>query len=279
MGTAQHVGLTVKPEGGPLDWTGEVRPVPHLLDLPLRWKRPRLVFVNSLSDLFHDAVTPEVIADIFAVMQLAPAHTFQVLTKRARRMLRVLSDPAFRVLVDAARERIRPGCGDFTWPLPNVWLGVSIESDAYAFRANYLRATPAAVRWISAEPLLGPLGSLNLTGIDWLVAGGESGPKARPMSLDWVRDIRDRCASTCAVCGGPIGHGADENYHVHTESRPSDHPARPVPFLFKQWGEWAPDMDAVTGLDTPESMSRIGKRAAGRELDGRTWDEFPERAS
>lgn len=274
MGTAQHVGLTVKPEGGPLDWTGEVRPVPHLLDLPLRWKRPRLVFVNSLSDLFHDAVTPEVIADIFAVMQLAPAHTFQVLTKRARRMLRVLSDPAFRVLVDAARERIRPGCGDFTWPLPNVWLGVSIESDAYTFRANYLRATPAAVRWISAEPLLGPLGSLNLTGIDWLVAGGESGPKARPMSLDWVRDLRDRCACHC-----------DDVIRCVCTPTPTG-----TAFLFKQWGEWAPYQalaapaaPVLMADDDPEDadrwMQRVGKRAAGRRLDGRTWDEFPERAS
>jgi protein gp37 len=148
------------------------------------------------------------------------------------------------------------------WPLPNVWLGASIESDRYTWRADHLRRTPAAVRWISAEPLVGPLPSLDLAGIDWVVAGGESGPGARPMHPDWVRELRDRCAN------------------------------RDVAFLFKQWGEWAPvEGDGVeagryVGREDGQTygaaqaggvlMSRLGKRAAGRELDGRTWDEYPE---
>jgi len=150
-------------------------------------------------------------------------------------------------------------------PLPNVWLGTSIESDAYTFRANHLRATPAAVRFLSLEPLLGPLPSLDLTGIDWVIVGGESGRGARPMHPDWVRDIRDRC-----VAGG-------------------------VPFFFKQWGEWLGFGVDVLGESfvragitgrlhkewkdergrTTGAAVRVGKKAAGRVLDGHTWDEMP----
>ena len=244
---------------------------------------PGPLFVNSLSDLFHRDVPVDVIAEIFAVMALADAHTFQVLTKRADIMARVLSDPGFLPLVDDHRERLRPGCGDFTWPLPNVWLGVSIESDRYTFRADHLRRTPAAVRWISAEPLLGPLPSLDLTSIDWVVAGGESGASARPMAAEWVRDLRDRCTlvdheacgwSEIARTGDP-----DRGCDCHLNPRPS--------FLFKQWGAWAPyslvtDRAGIAVYmpeDDPEDsdrwMQRIGKHAAGRLLDGRTWDEFP----
>ena len=306
----QHLGLTVRPDGGRQDWTGEVRVVEHKLDEPLRWRKPRRVFVNSLSDLFHPAVTDDTIARIFAVMALAPQHTFQVLTKRPQRMAKWFaydflgesqqvivqeavtaltrklgwprpvifdgrmvnpeaSTPHGRLADDPNYDRRAP----LTWPLPNVWLGTSIESDRYAFRADHLRRTPAAVRFVSAEPLLGPLPSLDLTGIDWLIVGGESGPGARPMHPGWVRDLRDRCLA-------PITEG-DEFWPLGRTS-----------FFFKQWGDWlgfGPDqygesitLAATTGAlhkDWPggrmSASVRVGKKNSGRELDGRTWDEFP----
>jgi protein gp37 len=145
---------------------------PDSLDEPLRWRKPTTVFVNSMSDLFHARVPREFIASVWRTMERTPQHTYQVLTKRPERMPRILADLPV---------------------LPNVWLGTSIESDRFTRRADALRATPAAVRFISAEPLLGPLPSLDLTGIDWLIAGGESGPGSRPMDLDWVRDLIARC--------------------------------------------------------------------------------------
>ena len=170
----QHRGLTVRAEGA-TDWTGEVRVVESMMDRPLRWTKPRRIFVNSLSDLFHPGVSDETIARIFAVMALAPQHTFQVLTKRPQRMADMLSTRLFWKVV--ASHCADDQTASLSWPyrtavanhqgLQNVWLGVSIESDRYAFRADHLRRTPAAVRWISAEPLLGPLPSLDLTGIDW----------------------------------------------------------------------------------------------------------------
>ena len=158
---------------------------PHMLDLPLRWRRPRLVFVNSMSDLFHEDVPDEYTQQVFAVMGRASQHRFQVLTKRARR----LSELAPRL----------------PWP-SNVWMGVTVESRRHVDRIDRLRATPAAVKFLSLEPLLGPLLELDLAGIDWVIAGGESGPGARPLDPTWVRDIRDQCT------------------------------AAGVPFFFKQWG-------------------------------------------
>jgi protein gp37 len=147
------------------------------LDLPFTWRTPRVVFVNSMSDLFHAKVPIGFIRDVFAVMAGTPQHTYQVLTKRARR-LRRLAD-------------------SIDWPL-NVWMGVSVEDAGHLDRVDELRRVPAAVRFISAEPLLGPLYtdrvSLDLAGIDWLITGGESGPKARSCDPAWVRDIRDACA-------------------------------------------------------------------------------------
>jgi protein gp37 len=166
---------------------------PDTLDAPLHWKAPRRVFVNSMSDLFHDDVPQEYLAEVFAVMALADRHTFQVLTKRPQRMRRILSNEAFADECDTARFRRNPQRILPEFPPRNVWLGTSIENDRYTFRADHLRATPAAVRFISAEPLLGPLPSLDLTGVDWLIAGCESGPGKRPMNEDWVRDLRDRC--------------------------------------------------------------------------------------
>ena len=175
------------------------------IDEPLAWRRPRRVFVNSMSDLFHEEVPLAFVRGVFATMAAAHWHQFQVLTKRARRLPLV--------------------AGELPWP-SNVWLGVSIENAAYKWRADLLRQVPVAVRFLSIEPLIGPVGDLDLNAVDWVIVGGESGPGARPMDPQWVRDIRDRCLDAG------------------------------VPFFFKQWGG-------------------VNRRATGRMLDGRTWDEFP----
>ena len=148
------------------------------LDLPLRWKRPKRVFVNSMSDLFHVDVPDEYISRVFDTMARCPQHVFQILTKRSGRMRRWF-----------AKHGPQP-------PLPNVWIGVSVETDRYCWRADDLRAIPAAVRFISAEPLLGPLDRLNLAGIHWLITGGESGPGHRPCDEAWVRALRDQCLAS-----------------------------------------------------------------------------------
>jgi protein gp37 len=181
---------------------------PHTLELPLRWRRPRIIFVNSMSDLFHKDVPPDFIGKILDVMQQAPQHCFQVLTKRSER----LADLSPRL----------------PWPA-NVWMGVTVESKDYRFRIDHLKQTNAAVKFLSLEPLLSPLPNLNLTGIDWIILGGESGPRARPMRPDWVTDIRDQCL------------------------------AAQVPFFFKQWGG-------------------VNKKARGRRLQNRIWDQKPETA-
>jgi protein gp37 len=194
------------------------------LGIPLKRRKPTMYFVNSMSDLFHKDVPSGFIGRVFNVMGSCPQHTFQVLTKRPKRMKNVLKD--YYALTGQE-------------PFPNVWLGTSIESRDYSWRADHLRATPAAVRFISAEPLLGPLvpplgelaPGLDLADIDWLIVGGESGPGHRPMDPRWVRDLRDACDP------GSI-------YPPTTA------------FFFKQWGG-----------DRPKSN--------GRELDGRTWDEMP----
>jgi protein gp37 len=175
---------------------------------PFSWRKPRTVFVNSMSDLFHARVPREFLAQVWAVMAATPQHTYQILTKRPERMSRILADLCecgsghrpgehFRSEMDWAATphspTYVPGVTStyhtVPWPLPNCWLGTSIELDKHTGRADHLRATPAAVRFISAEPLLGPLPSLDLTGIDWLIIGGESGPGARPLDLGWVRDL------------------------------------------------------------------------------------------
>jgi protein gp37 len=147
---------------------------PERLDQPLRWRRPRMIFVNSMSDLFHERVPLTFIKRVFEVMGAADHHTFQVLTKRPGRMASVL-------------EQIQPS------PLPNVWLGTSIELDKFTWRVDHVRRTPASVRFLSCEPLLGPLPSLDLQDVDWLIVGGESGVRARPMDAQWAADLRDRC--------------------------------------------------------------------------------------
>ncbi|SLE67253.1 bacteriophage protein gp37 [Mycobacteroides abscessus subsp. massiliense] len=264
---------------------------PDKLDLPLRWTKPRRIFVNSMSDLFHDKVPDEYIARVFAVMALAPQHTFQLLTKRHGRMRALLNSRDFLQLVwdawsveDGPDESESLGTDPAErWPLPNVWLGVSAEDQKRAdLRIPALLDTPAAVRFVSAEPLLGPIDlhgdpigkdSVFWIGhLDWVIVGGESGPGARPMHPDWARSVRDQC-----VAAG-------------------------VPFLFKQWGEWSPEdglnwsegngrrlhyarnylrpdgTGAVLGDGSGPGvcMERVGKKRAGRELDGRTWDQYPE---
>jgi len=214
---------------------------PDTLDEPLRRRVPTTYFVNSMSDLFHQDVPMTFIGSVWSTMARCERHTFQVLTKRPQRMADVLKMWEANTNGSAYggpswRDHRLLWNESQTWPLPNVWLGTSVENDRYTFRANHLRATPAAVRFLSCEPLLGPLPSLNLDGIDWVIVGGESGPGARPMHPDWARDIRDRCA------------------------------AAGVAFFFKQWGSH------------DESGERVGKKAAGRLLDGRTWDEMPAKA-
>ena len=155
------------------------------LDLPLKWKKPQNIFVNSMSDLFHEEIPPDFICKVFEIMKTASWHRFQILTKRADRLLEM-------------------NAGLF-WP-SNVWMGVSVENAKYKFRIDMLRQCGAAVKFLSIEPLIEPIGRINLNNIDWVIVGGESGPRARPMEVEWVTEIRDQCLS------------AD------------------VPFFFKQWG-------------------------------------------
>lgn len=283
-----RAGLTVDTKAGPV-WTGEVRFNEQWIDQPLRWKRPRMVFVCAHADLFHESVPDEWIDKVFAVMALAPQHTFQVLTKRAKRMLEYLSssDLVGRVIHEAFRMDCEGGAwmnadhsigGYSIMPLQNVWLGVSVEDQSAADeRIPLLLDTPAAVRWISAEPLLGPIDLNRIlvnrergfhasalheqhddcyyqsnAQLDWVVVGGESGPKARPMYPNWARSLRDQCA------------------------------AAGVPFLFKQWGEWGPNWyndDSGQKIEGSEWMDRMGKKSAGRLLDGMHHDGYPKGAA
>lgn len=294
-----RAGLTRESKAGPV-WTGEVRFNEEWLTQPLKWQRPRRIFVCAHGDLFHENVPDEWIDRVFAVMALAPQHTFQVLTKRSARMREYLTRPTVEIRVGLEalglameayyRDRksslgkgvalmgadINPGALK-AWPLPNVWLGVSVEDQARADeRIPDLLATPAAVRWISAEPLLGPVdlvgikspqpgGRINAVHgyhlgekcekLDWVVCGGESGPGTRPMHPDWARDLRDQCA------------------------------AAGVAFLFKQWGQWVAclyndpaqhgPVGNIKGIGENQWMKRSGKKAAGRLLDGVLHDGFP----
>lgn len=179
------------------------------IDEPFRWKKPRKVFVNSMSDLFHEEIPLEYIQRVFAVMAAVPRHTFQILTKRS--------------------DRLREVAGQLPWP-SNVWMGVSVESSDMLFRVPDLETVPAAVRFLSCEPLLGPLSQIPLSHIHWVIVGGESGPGARPMEPSWVYEILRQCR------------------------------AANVPFFFKQWGG-------------------VRKSRTGRVLNGRTYDEYPDKAN
>lgn len=325
-GGQPYEGLTELGPAGPR-WTGKIRTVDEALTEPLRWRKPQRVFVNSMSDLFHEGVADEFIDRVFAVMALAQRHTFQILTKRPARMQAYLSDSQRRQRVQSGGEVMRPSrppahwyhVSDWsmrlnTWPLPNVWLGVSCENQQTADeRIPLLLLTPAAVRFLSCEPLLGPIdlehipagpicpqlpehrvdvlraGTWDLRSgfiakgqpdfinhsdmerLDWVIVGGESGVRPRPMHPDWARTIRNQCT------------------------------AAGVRFFFKQWGAWQdgsapPDLGEIVLNDgrharaveqftaddryrwdklRPTVMARVGKKAAGRELDGEIWGELP----
>jgi protein gp37 len=306
-------GLTQPSAAGPV-WTGEVRLNEEWIEQPLHWGRPRMIFVCAHGDLFHESVPDVWIDRVFAVMALAKPHTFQVLTKRAARMLDYCTDPLRATAIGVQVSRLAgpefvAEFGDPCLPLRNVWLGVSAENQVAADeRVPLLARTPAAVRWVSAEPMLGPidlrryiarhcerhpgeldtdgkcevcegrgiweLGDGGLTeaeqarivsGLDWVICGGESGPNARLMMPDWARSLREQCA------------------------------AAGVQFMFKQWGEWMPiEVDcsesvAGDGSDRnleglrfevatlpDHQMGKVGKKVAGRLLDGVLHNAFPK---
>jgi protein gp37 len=175
MGHAAYLSLTVL-HNVIRSFNGRLREDRQALSKPLRWRRPRLVFVNSMSDLFHEDVSDAFLLEVFDVMRRCPQHEFQILTKRPERLAHVAG--------------IVP-----RWPLANVWIGTSVEDRERLGRVDLLRHTPVAVRFLSLEPLLGPLGSLDLTGINWVIVGGESGPRARPCDVQWVRDVMRQCAN------------------------------------------------------------------------------------
>lgn len=203
---AERMALRLKAMGNPSYTNGfSITMHEDMIDLPLKWKKPQTIFVNSMSDLFHEDIPAEFILRIFDVMCRARWHCFQILTKRSKRMLELSPQ--------------------LPW-MPNIWMGVTVEEQNCTYRIDHLQRTGANVKFLSLEPLLGPISSLRLNGIDWVIVGGESGPKSRPMKKSWVIDIRNQCQ----------------------EKR--------VPFFFKQWGG-------------------INKKRAGRELEGRTWDEIP----
>ena len=309
----RYGGITGVNSRGERHFLGEVRCHEDLLEWPLRKTKPLRIFVNSMSDLFHPMVPFEFIDKVFAVMALCPQHTFQVLTKRPERMAEYLLDSrdglGFKTdeRVAAAVDEIWPWKGSHknfietkatglrrwspVWPLPNVWLGTSVEDQATADeRIPHLLQCPAAVRFLSVEPMLGPVDvsyalsngdtvgvrRADVPTVDWVIVGGESGPGARPMHPDWVRSVRDQCI------------------------------AAQVPFFFKQWGEWhsgadlrdgswnrlkqvrvcrrghVVDLDAVNmgkHASCPNgllNMYRVGKKAAGAMLDRKEWREWPK---
>lgn len=201
-------------------WKGNVYLNRRVVHDPFRWCKPSVVFVNSMSDLFHEDVPDDFIAEVFGVMNRCPLHTFQVLTKRPERAA-------------ALSRRL-----DWT---ANIWMGTSVENAHVLDRIDHLRRADAAVRFLSVEPLLGPLPKLPLPGIDWVIVGGESGPGARPMAVDWAREIRDRCLATG------------------------------TPFFFKQFGVLSNNPD----LQDPTAKENGGKTKGGCRLDGLVWHQMP----
>lgn len=259
-----YEGLARMRSDGTPQWTGLVRVAPARLAAPLRWRRPRLIFADSMSDLFYEGLPDLTVAAVLGIMAAAPQHIFQVLTKRARRMAALVGRLTAAECLDAAagaleafgeaaggraaqvafaRGRARYEAAGSVWPLPNVWMLVSVENQAAADeRVPALVATPAAVRGLSCEPLLGAVNVRPwVHTLDWVIAGGEAGRHARPMSPAWPRGLRDQCE------------------------------AAGVPYYFKQWGNWVPADDPGDAF-----MRRVPKRTAGRMLDGRRWDGMPD---
>jgi protein gp37 len=207
MGVEKYAGTTRK-SGGRAKWTGQISLDYKALAVPKSWSRPRRVFVNSMSDLFHEDVPVDFIKAVWATVEETPRHTYQILTKRPERMAEVLKEDGFKVL-------------------PNVWLGTSVEDANVLNRLDDIRRVPAAIRFVSFEPLIGSVAGAELHDIQWAIVGGESGPKSRPMDPQWVYEIEAACARAGTA------------------------------FFFKQWGG-------------------RNKKAAGRELRGRTYDEMPD---
>ena len=276
----RYEGLTVI-RGGRPGWTGKIQLAPERLDQPLRWQRPRRIFVNSLSDVFHEGIPFEYVAAIFGVMAMSSRHTFQVLTKRPERAREFFAWLEGKQMADlykadlciehasshGVEDRLikRDELSGVVWPLKNVWLGVSVEDQAAAdSRIPILLEMPAVVRWISAEPLLGPLdlrdylkadgmpdrivtpGSVpvtytNVVGLDWVIGGGESGPGARGMESEWVSSLHDQCDGSTAL------------------------------FHFKQWGLLSNNPDPKD----PTAKKNGGGVKGGRQFLGRTWDDEP----
>jgi len=258
-------GVTKRAKAGPV-WTGRVNVAKSAEDKPLRWRKPRLIFVNSMSDVFHESLTSTQIARIWAVMAIAKQHTYQVLTKRPERMLEWLSDRATRFAVELAMRAIDPDAKLETWPLPNVWCGTSTEDQRRAEeRIPVLLQIPAAVRFLSMEPLLGPvdlesiISKRDFRRLDWVIVGGESGPRSRAMHPSWARKVRD--------------HSVRNN----------------VSFFFKQVGSgaWVADSKARQWMSHDGKVSKIrvkgwqgirfgSKKSGGRQLDGRLWEQMPQ---
>jgi len=210
MGVEKYAGLTRR-SGKRTIWNNTVRLDEEALSIPLRWRKPRNVFVNSMSDLFHEKVTEEFILKVWAVMAQTPQHNYQILTKRPDRMAELVSEKVEKTL-------------------PNVWLGTSVENTYVAHRITELQAIPAAVRFISFEPLIGPVGELSLEDIHWAIVGGESGPAARPIREEWIDEIHRLC-------------------------RRHD-----TAFFFKQWGTWGAD-------NKKRSKKANGRRYRGQTWD------------
>ena len=283
---AQYNGICEKVDGV-LRWTGRVNLDEEALSIPLRWRKPRRIFVASMADLFHPKVPFAFIDKVFAVMALCPQHQFMVLTKRAERMKEYFTvdrkDGAILIntknMINAALREL--GIGDFPnyhigrsdtvkaserlmaingWPLPNVWGMVTVEDQDHIHRIDHLLASPFAIRGVSIGPMIGPVdlteyeGSVfnNVPGLDFVIAEGETGKDARPPDPQWFRDLRDWC----------------QEYSVY--------------FFFKSWGSWAPYPGDVSEVWEHhycfgnQVMAKISKKKAGRELDGRTWNELPE---
>lgn len=234
-------------------WNGQIKLIHSKLREPFSWRKPRRVFVNSMSDLFHENVPFSFVNDMFLVMAQCPEHTFQILTKRPQRMRNYFEGDTLENHLNTCLQIIdEPNTKPIVWPLPNVWLGVSVEDQLTAQeRIPELLNCPGAIHWVSVEPLLGPLDITEYLDslrwqiseepmdcvLDWVVVGGESGRHARPMEAFWVQSLRDQCQAN------------------HT------------PFFFKQWGEFEPNSKG--------KMIRVGKKNATRFLDGVEWNEYP----
>jgi protein gp37 len=308
MTPASHYAGTTKMVNGHAVWTGVLKQAPeHVLLQPLRWKRPRMIFVNSMSDLFHKSLPDEIIDKVFAVMTLCPQHRLQVLTKRTDRMRAYMSSSGVADRISAQVQRVArldtndgilisarlqralgtvftdPASAIIDWPLPNVWLGVSVEDQIRADERRDDLETLSEAGWstfVSYEPALGPVDWQGWEWLSWLISGGESGPEARPSHPGWHRAARDFCQA----------HG--------------------IAYFFKQWGAWLPwepehdpcwrsqaghtedanllfpedwdeakDWDdglwAIADGEEQATFQRVGKKRAGRLLDGREWNEMP----